>query len=419
VDIDGPTDLAQLQEYKRIFPIFWEHPAVKGITFWGFRYPVWRQEQGANLITNDDMERPAITWLKAYVNDTLTLTQSIEVSAAGGIDSIYTGDKLQMNALVLPLSTTIPNVTWSVTPSNLATVDSYGLLTSKAAGKVTVKATAWDGSGVSGTLDIVVSNILAESITISSSGNQDSIFVGETLQMSALVMPQNATNPSFTWSVTPSGLAQISPNGLLTAIACGRATVKATTNDGSEVSDSLEITILNRLVQTITVSASDNTDSICTGDTLQMSVLVLPQNATNPSCTWSVTPEGLADISTDGLLVAIAQGIVTVIATADDESGVYGTLDITITEKTTDAINNLDLEKIIVYPNPAVNGNFTIEGIEKIKQIELIDLVGAKVAEFGNFNRSSVDIHINIRPGIYVLRLFDGQQAVHRQITVQ
>ncbi len=80
LDIDGLTDLAQLQEYQRIFPTFWEHPAIKGITFWGFRYGLWRQEQGANLITNDDIERPAMTWLKAYVNDTLTLTQSIEIS---------------------------------------------------------------------------------------------------------------------------------------------------------------------------------------------------------------------------------------------------------------------------------------------------------------------------------------------------
>src|SRR4030042_3378392 len=235
LDIDGLTDRAQLQEYQRIFPMFWEHPAIKVITFWGFRYGVWRQDQGANLITNDDVERPAMTWLKAYVNDTLTLTQSIEVSAAGGIDSIFTGDQLQMNALVFPVNTTIPDITWSVTPSGLATIDSYGMLSATAEGNVTVKATAWDGSGVTGTLDIMVSDILTESITISSNGNQDSIFVGETLQMSALVFPENVTNPFYTWSLTPDGLADISINGLLIAIAQGKVTVIATANDESGV----------------------------------------------------------------------------------------------------------------------------------------------------------------------------------------
>lgn len=417
VDIDGPTDLAQLQEIRRVFPIFWEHPAVKGITFWGFRYPVWRQEQGANLITIDDVERPAMIWLKAYVNDTLTLTQSIEVSS-GGIDSIFTGDNLQMSAVVLPANTTIPNVTWSVTPSGLATIDSYGLLTAYAPGKVSVKAAAWDGSGVTGTLDIIVTDILAESITVTSWNNQDSIYIGETLQMSAAVLPDNVTNPIVSWTVTPPGLARINSNGLITALADGIITVKATANDGSGVSDSIEITILNRLVQTIMVTATDNKDSIYVGDTLQMNAMVLPGNATDPSYTWSLSPDGLAEISTEGLLIAISQGQLSVIATANDESGMIGSLEITITEKTINEINNQGFEKIIIYPNPAVNGNFTIQGIAKIKQIELIDPAGIKVAEFSNYNQTSINLHLKVNQGIYIIRLSDGNRAFYRKIMV-
>ncbi len=131
-------------------------------------------------------------------------------SLSGGIDSIFTGEQLQLVATVLPANTTIPNVTWSVIPSGSATIDSYGLLTVYAPGKVTVKATAWDGSGITGTLDIIVSDILAESITVSSGNNQDSIYVGDTLQMSALMLPDNVTNPSYTWSLIPDGLADIS-----------------------------------------------------------------------------------------------------------------------------------------------------------------------------------------------------------------
>jgi endo-1,4-beta-xylanase len=35
LDIDGPTDQIQLDEYKRVFPLFWENPGIKGITLWG------------------------------------------------------------------------------------------------------------------------------------------------------------------------------------------------------------------------------------------------------------------------------------------------------------------------------------------------------------------------------------------------
>ncbi len=37
MDIDGLSDPVQLREYQRVFPLFWNHAAVKGITLWGFR----------------------------------------------------------------------------------------------------------------------------------------------------------------------------------------------------------------------------------------------------------------------------------------------------------------------------------------------------------------------------------------------
>ena len=58
------ADLEQLQEMRRVFPLFWEHPAMAGVTLWGYRYGLWRNDQGAYLITEDGTERPAMTWLK-------------------------------------------------------------------------------------------------------------------------------------------------------------------------------------------------------------------------------------------------------------------------------------------------------------------------------------------------------------------
>lgn len=69
-DIDGPSDARQLKDYQRVFPVFWQHPDVKGITLWGFRPGLWRDKQGAYLIRKDGSERPALVWLRDYVNVT-------------------------------------------------------------------------------------------------------------------------------------------------------------------------------------------------------------------------------------------------------------------------------------------------------------------------------------------------------------
>lgn len=67
LDIDGPTDAEQLSSYQRIFPLFWEHPAVQGITLWGFRPGMWRSKERAWLVNRNGRVRPAMAWLHAYV----------------------------------------------------------------------------------------------------------------------------------------------------------------------------------------------------------------------------------------------------------------------------------------------------------------------------------------------------------------
>ncbi|MBD0257857.1 MAG: endo-1,4-beta-xylanase [Cytophagales bacterium] len=69
LDIDGQTDQIQLDEYKRVFPVYWEHPAVAGVTLWGYRPGHWRTAQGAFLATAEGCERPALVWLRRYVGN--------------------------------------------------------------------------------------------------------------------------------------------------------------------------------------------------------------------------------------------------------------------------------------------------------------------------------------------------------------
>lgn len=66
MDIDGEDDANQLAEYQRIFPVFWEHPAVMGITMWGWRPGMWRTRFGAPLVRPDGTSRPSFEWLMEY-----------------------------------------------------------------------------------------------------------------------------------------------------------------------------------------------------------------------------------------------------------------------------------------------------------------------------------------------------------------
>jgi endo-1,4-beta-xylanase len=74
LDIDGQAaggvagDVVQLRNYRRIVPVFWEHPGVEGITVWGWRQPNhWRNAQNAPIVLSDDTPKPAALWLHDYV----------------------------------------------------------------------------------------------------------------------------------------------------------------------------------------------------------------------------------------------------------------------------------------------------------------------------------------------------------------
>lgn len=65
-DVDLGDDAAQLQKYQEQFPIFWRHPAVQGITLWGYRQGnIWRKR--AYLLRADGSPRPAFSWLTNFV----------------------------------------------------------------------------------------------------------------------------------------------------------------------------------------------------------------------------------------------------------------------------------------------------------------------------------------------------------------
>ncbi|AXR06107.1 endo-1,4-beta-xylanase [Salinimonas sediminis] len=69
LDIDGTDELTQLLEYQRLFPVFWEHPAIQGVTMWGYLPGHWREAQGAILAYENGAEKAALTWLRSYVRN--------------------------------------------------------------------------------------------------------------------------------------------------------------------------------------------------------------------------------------------------------------------------------------------------------------------------------------------------------------
>ncbi len=92
------------------------------------------------------------------------------------------------------------------------------------------------------TFEYKVETVPVISVSISE-GNQ-TLEEGETVQLNAVVEPENATNKDITWSTSDATVAAVDEEtGLVTAVSEGEATIAVTTKDGDFV-DSITVTVV-------------------------------------------------------------------------------------------------------------------------------------------------------------------------------
>ncbi len=85
-----------------------------------------------------------------------------------------------------------------------------------------------------------IGGLLVESVTLDC--DKADVKVGESIQLIAIVLPEDADDKSVVWTSSNEAVATVNANGIVTGVAEGNATVTATASNG--VSASCEITVI-------------------------------------------------------------------------------------------------------------------------------------------------------------------------------
>lgn len=173
-------------------------------------------------------------------------------------------------------------------------------------------------------------NTIIPTTSITILGNK-SVNIGESINLTAVTEPDNATNPTLIWTVTNhAGSATIDPlTGKLTGVSSGVVYVHATAVDGSGVSATYEVMVNPIPIANILIKGSDK---VSIGQFITLEAEVSPTNASNKKVSWTVV-NGTGSASIDpvtGLLLGVKAGTVTVTATAEDGSGMSASKEITV-----------------------------------------------------------------------------------------
>lgn len=159
--------------------------------------------------------------------DVVQLPTSIELESS--TLSLYTNETHTLAYTVLPENAFNKSVVWKSSNPAVASVDASGAITGLSVGTATITATALYDSRVTATCEVTVMQHV-ESVSLDQTSTL--LFVGETQQLTATILPSNASNKNVVWSSSDSAIASVSSSGLVTAHKAGSAQITATTEDG-------------------------------------------------------------------------------------------------------------------------------------------------------------------------------------------
>lgn len=164
--------------------------------------------------------------------------------------TLVKGDVKDLKANVSPADADNPDVIWTSSNTNIAAVSSKGQVTAVNEGSCVITATCKDNASISASCTIVVGTPVA---SVALAPNRASMNTGETILITASVLPTNASNKGIIWSwESKDGASIILTNGAVKAMKAGTVTVTAKAADNSGKSATCTITITGTAIATPT-----------------------------------------------------------------------------------------------------------------------------------------------------------------------
>ena len=250
---------------------------------------------------------------------------------------LETGKTSTLTATVSPSNATDKSIAWTSSNPEVATVSNEGVVLGLKAGTTTITVTTnaqYSTGGQSFTATAVV-NVEGEDYTpptivnvtgVTLNRSTADLFVNDVLQLSATVLPEDATNKNVAWSSSNNQVAEVDEDGNVTAKAQGQAVITVTTEDGGKTATcTVNVTELgDDYVRVTGVSLSPSELTMTLGDApYQLTATVQPANADNKNVTWSSNNTAVATV-VDGVVTAVSGGTAVIgVKTSDGDFTAY------------------------------------------------------------------------------------------------
>ena len=137
---------------------------------------------------------------------------------------------VKLKPVIAPAEAAFKKVTWTSSDPNIVKVSTGGVLTAvSSSGRVTITATAKDGSGKRRSCVVTVGKPVTG---VKLNRKTARLTVESSLALKASVIPSTAAIKTVTWKSNNPRVATVDANGIVTALSPGKTTITVTSADG-------------------------------------------------------------------------------------------------------------------------------------------------------------------------------------------
>ncbi|HEV8448247.1 MAG TPA: Ig-like domain-containing protein [Gemmatimonadaceae bacterium] len=294
------------------------------VVTWSSNNPAAATVSATGLVTAVAAGAATITATSETKTGTSTITVSPVPVASVAIQpptaSVTIGTTAQLTALTKDSIGGVLNgrvVAWGSSDPTTVSVSSTGLVSALKLGSATITATS---EGKNGTSLVTVVKVPVASVTVAPASK--ALLVTETVTLTPTVKDSTGTvvtDRPVSWSSNATGVATVSPLGVVTAVAPGTATITATSETKTGTST---ITVSPIPVGIVVMQPSH--DSLTINTSRQFAAVTedsLGRVLTGRVVAWSSSDPTTASVSATGLVTALKLGTATITATSEGKNG--------------------------------------------------------------------------------------------------
>ena len=143
------------------------------------------------------------------------------------------------------------------------------------------------------------------------------VAVGDDFDLTATVLPEDASNRKVIWTATPSGVLEVTQGGRVSAKGPGEGSVIVSTADGGFTAV-CNVSVKASKVDVESIVLVPSALDLEVGKSAVLKATVLPEDATDKSLRWESTDDNVATVNDYGIVKAVGPGACIVYAFSSD-----------------------------------------------------------------------------------------------------